>query len=120
MKVDYVGICATDIEEYNYGPTFISHGSPNPITGRMMPLITGHEITGTIVETGPDVTNVGAGDRVVLDTILNLRRLRPMHQRADQPVRLHGRGGLCAGRRTGRVYGLGRVGRRQASRPRQQ
>ncbi len=70
MKVDYVGICATDIEEYNFGPKFISHGSPNPITGRMIPLITGHEITGTVVETGSEVSNVAPGDRVVVDTII--------------------------------------------------
>mgnify|MGYP001419242999 FL=1 len=50
LAVDYCGICATDIEEYLYGPVFISSGTPNPVTGKMTPLVTGHEITGTVIE----------------------------------------------------------------------
>ena len=52
LRIDYCGICATDIEEYLYGPVFISGDTPNPITGKMMPVIIGHEITGTVAETG--------------------------------------------------------------------
>ena len=70
LRIDYCGICATDIEEYLYGPLFISHDAPNPITGKQMPVITGHEITGTVVDTGEGVTNVAAGDRVVINGIL--------------------------------------------------
>ena len=32
LKIDYCGICATDVEEYVYGPKFIFHDYPNPIT----------------------------------------------------------------------------------------
>ena len=71
LRVDYCGICATDIEEYVYGPAFISHDSPNPLTGRRMPLITGHEVTGTVDETGEGVTSVDVGARVVIDGILS-------------------------------------------------
>ena len=50
LRVDYCGICATDIEEYLYGPVFISGDEPNLVTGKKMPFITGHEITGTIAQ----------------------------------------------------------------------
>ena len=70
LRVDYCGICATDIEEYLYGPVFISSESPNPITGKKMPMITGHEITGTVAELGEGVSSVSVGDRTVINGIL--------------------------------------------------
>ena len=70
MRIDYCGICATDIEEYLYGPVFISHDSPNPLTGKKAPLITGHEITGTVAEVDASVSNVRPGDRVVIYGLL--------------------------------------------------
>lgn len=70
LRIDHCGICATDIEEYLYGPKFIAHDAPNPVTGKKLPVITGHEITGTIVKVGQGVTNARAGERVVLDGIL--------------------------------------------------
>lgn len=70
IRVDYCGICATDIEEYLYGPVFISAGEPNPLTGKMAPLITGHEVTGTVVELGEGAAGVAVGDRVVINGVL--------------------------------------------------
>ena len=70
IRVDYCGICATDIEEYLYGPVFISAQTPNALTGRSIPLVTGHEIAGTVVETGDDVSTVRKGDRVVINGVL--------------------------------------------------
>ena len=68
LHIDYCGICATDIEEYLYGPKFIFAEEPNALTGKSVPLITGHEITGTVVEaSGEDIVE---GDRVVLNTVL--------------------------------------------------
>ena len=52
IKIDYCGICATDIEEYQLGPKFIEHERPNQLTGRMLPIIIGHELTGTVVDLG--------------------------------------------------------------------
>jgi (R,R)-butanediol dehydrogenase/meso-butanediol dehydrogenase/diacetyl reductase len=63
LKVDYCGICATDIEEYVYGPQFLDSSK--------MPIITGHEVTGTVVELPGGVTHVKVGDRVALNTVLN-------------------------------------------------
>ena len=70
LRVDYCGICATDIEEYLYGPVFISSDTTNPITGKKMPMITGHEITGTVAEMGEGVSNVSVGDRAVINGVL--------------------------------------------------
>ena len=61
ISVDFCGICATDIEEYLYGPVFIDANEPNKVTGKMMPMITGHEITGTICELGEGVSNLSVG-----------------------------------------------------------
>ena len=70
ISVDFCGICATDIEEYLYGPVFIDANEPNKVTGKMMPMITGHEITGTICELGEGVSNLSVGQRVVLNGVL--------------------------------------------------
>ena len=70
IRVDYCGICATDIEEYLYGPVFISAETPNALTGRCIPLVTGHEIAGTVFETGDGVSTVEKGDRVVINGVL--------------------------------------------------
>ena len=70
LRMDYCGICATDVEEYVYGPKFIFHDEPNPLTGKKTPMITGHEITGTIEKLGSGVSGLSVGDRVVLDTML--------------------------------------------------
>lgn len=70
LRVDYCGICATDVEEYLYGPKFIFGDTPNPITGVKMPLITGHEVTGTVVELGRGVSSLRVGQRAVLYGVL--------------------------------------------------
>ena len=70
LRVDYCGICATDVEEYLYGPVFIFGDTPNPITGKKMPVITGHEVTGTVVELGGGVSNLRVGQRAVLYGVL--------------------------------------------------
>ena len=62
LKVDYCGICATDIEEYVYGPKFIAKGK--------MPIITGHEVTATVVEPPAGSDGLSPGTRVALNTVL--------------------------------------------------
>ena len=71
LRIDYCGICATDMEEYIYGPAFIAHDEPNPLTGKKMPIIIGHELTGTVVEAGAGVRNVQPGDRAVINGVLS-------------------------------------------------
>ena len=76
LRVDYCGICATDIEEYLYGPKFIASDPPNALTGKSIPLITGHELTATVAEIGKGVEGVEQGRRVVINGILTCGRCR--------------------------------------------
>ena len=73
IAIDYCGICATDLEEYQFGPNFI-FDEPNPVTGKMLPLVIGHELTGTVVELGRSASGVAVGDRVVIDGVLTCGR----------------------------------------------
>lgn len=70
LRVGACGICGTDLEEYRAGPLFIPVGAPHPLTGRMAPLILGHEFAGEVVEVGRGVRGLRPGDRVAPDTLL--------------------------------------------------
>ena len=70
IRITGTSICATDIEEWQYGPLWVQHGSPNAMTGRQTPLVLGHETAGTVAELGIGVTNVAIGDRVAINTVL--------------------------------------------------
>lgn len=54
IKVEYAGICHTDVYEYLYGPQTVF----NP------PLALGHEFSGIVDEVGEKVTGLERGDRV--------------------------------------------------------
>lgn len=69
IKVEWCGICGTDLHEYEAGPIFIPT-EPHPITGVKAPVTLGHEFSGTIVELGEGVTNWKVGDRVTPDACL--------------------------------------------------
>ncbi|UCF83043.1 MAG: alcohol dehydrogenase catalytic domain-containing protein [Desulfobacteraceae bacterium] len=69
IRVDYAGICATDLHEYTHGPQLIST-TPHPMTGRCAPLTMGHEFTGTVVDVGRGVIHLKKGDRVVAEATL--------------------------------------------------
>lgn len=66
IRVDYCGICGTDLHEYVEGPMFIAT-QPHPLTGYGAPVIIGHEYAGVIVELGAGVTGWQVGDRVALE-----------------------------------------------------
>jgi (R,R)-butanediol dehydrogenase / meso-butanediol dehydrogenase / diacetyl reductase len=70
LRITNTSICATDIEEWQFGPLWVQHGSANAITGRQTPLVLGHETSGHIVELGEGVDNVAVGDRCAINTIL--------------------------------------------------
>jgi len=57
------GICGTDVHEYAVGP-FLTTVEPHPVTGGHVPQILGHELSAVVVEVGPGVDSVAAGDRV--------------------------------------------------------
>jgi len=68
IQVGYNGICGTDVHEYYAGPILIPT-EPHPLTGRMLPVVLGHEFAGTIVEVGPGVTGLAEGDRVAVEPV---------------------------------------------------
>lgn len=67
IKVEWAGICGSDLHEYMAGPIFIPTTEPHPLTGEKAPLILGHEFSGTIVEVGEGVKKFKVGDRVAPD-----------------------------------------------------
>jgi (R,R)-butanediol dehydrogenase/meso-butanediol dehydrogenase/diacetyl reductase len=70
LRITHTGICATDIEEWQFGPMWVQTGKPNAITGRMAPLVLGHEITGHVVAVGQGVAGVRVGQRVAVNDVI--------------------------------------------------
>jgi 2-desacetyl-2-hydroxyethyl bacteriochlorophyllide A dehydrogenase len=60
VEVAGVGICGTDIHVYE-----------GHYAGTRFPLIPGHEVSGTVVAVGSEVSAVSLGDRVVVDPTLS-------------------------------------------------
>lgn len=65
IEVILCGICGSDLGNISYrsSPAMEPFGS--------FPAVLGHEILGRVVEAGPGVTHVKAGDRVVVDPMLH-------------------------------------------------
>ena len=60
LKVEYVGICGSDVHGFQYGP-FIPPKDPAQEIGL------GHECAGTVIKTGKLVHGFQAGDRVCIE-----------------------------------------------------
>lgn len=69
IKIDWCGICGTDIEDYLYGGVIPVH-EPHPQSGCVAPIVIGHEFSGTVYETGRDVRNVAVGDKVAVECVV--------------------------------------------------
>lgn len=65
IEVAYAGICGSDLHEYFSGQT-VTPTSPHPLTGQGLPIVLGHEFSGTVVEVGTNVPTTRVGDRVVV------------------------------------------------------
>ncbi|VAV91841.1 2,3-butanediol dehydrogenase, R-alcohol forming, (R)- and (S)-acetoin-specific [hydrothermal vent metagenome] len=65
VKVKWCGICGSDVQEYLSGPKMVPT-RPHPQTGLSAPVTGGHEFSGSIVETGKNLTGFAVGDRVVV------------------------------------------------------
>ncbi|HMQ40661.1 MAG TPA: NAD(P)-dependent alcohol dehydrogenase [Paracoccus sp. (in: a-proteobacteria)] len=59
IKLHTVGICGSDVHYYTHGR--IGHFVVNA------PMILGHEASGTVIETGSEVTTLKTGDRVCME-----------------------------------------------------
>ena len=64
------GICGTDVHEYADGPLRTTV-EPHPLTGGHVPQILGHELSGVVVEVGPEVDALASGDRVSVMPLLS-------------------------------------------------
>ena len=60
MKVEYVGMCGSDIHGFEFGP-FIPPKDPNQKIGL------GHDVAGDVVQGGAKVTKVTPGDKVLIE-----------------------------------------------------
>ena len=63
MKVEYVGMCGSDIHGFEFGP-FIPPKDPNQKIGL------GHEVAGEVVKIGAKVTKFKVGDKVLIEPIV--------------------------------------------------
>src|SRR3954462_1897002 len=65
IRPRFCGICGTDLHEYMAGP-IVTPTEPHPLTGAQNPQILGHEFSADVVDVGPEVRSVKAGDRVAI------------------------------------------------------
>jgi (R,R)-butanediol dehydrogenase/meso-butanediol dehydrogenase/diacetyl reductase len=65
----WCGICGTDLHEYAMGPIVIP-AQPHRLNGSRLPQVLGHEFSAEVVDTGPGVQHVRAGQRVSIMPLL--------------------------------------------------
>jgi (R,R)-butanediol dehydrogenase / meso-butanediol dehydrogenase / diacetyl reductase len=93
VKVSRNGICGTDLHEYYDGPIFIPEVEPHPLTGKKLPVVIGHEFSGTVTAVGRGVDGVAEGDRVAIEPIYHCGTCRPCltgHYNICNSVGFHG------------------------------
>ncbi|MDE1871847.1 MAG: NAD(P)-dependent alcohol dehydrogenase [Thaumarchaeota archaeon] len=74
IDIGYCGICHTDI-----------HQVGDEWGGSKFPMVPGHEITGTVLQVGPQVTRYKAGDRVGVGCFVNsCRKCGPCSKNLEQ------------------------------------
>ena len=66
IKVKWCGICGSDVHEYEMGPFLVPVKKPHPRTGKLAPIVGGHEFSGEVVKVGGNVKNINIGDRVTV------------------------------------------------------
>lgn len=69
VDVGFCGICGTDAHKYAHGLTTIQDGKPHPVTGETLPVMLGHEFSGTVSETGNGVDDLATSDRAVVNPL---------------------------------------------------
>lgn len=69
ISVRFVGICGSDLHEYNHGPQLIPNDKPFPLNGHQGVTTLGHEFSGVVESVGKNVTKYKKGDRVVVEPI---------------------------------------------------
>ncbi|WP_075981370.1 2,3-butanediol dehydrogenase [Bacillus massilinigeriensis] len=69
LKIEWCGICGSDLHEYLAGPIFIPYETPDALSGEKAPVVLGHEFSGQVVEVGEGVARFQVGDRVCVEPI---------------------------------------------------
>ena len=69
VKVEYVGVCGSDLHYYEAGGI-----GPNIVKP---PFVLGHEAGGTVVEVGADVKHLKVGDRVIINQVTSCGHCYP-------------------------------------------
>jgi 2-desacetyl-2-hydroxyethyl bacteriochlorophyllide A dehydrogenase len=79
VKINYVGVCGTDVEFYaGHIPPFIQ-----------LPMIPGHENTGTVVEIGEGVKDFRVGDRIICGPPSTCEELCPSCKKGNTNICLN-------------------------------
>jgi 2-desacetyl-2-hydroxyethyl bacteriochlorophyllide A dehydrogenase len=73
IRVLWCGLCGTDLEEYVEGPVVLPT-SPHPTTGRMVPLVLGHEMVGVVERAATSGIGPPEGTLVVPDVVTGCGR----------------------------------------------
>ncbi|MCD4672648.1 MAG: alcohol dehydrogenase catalytic domain-containing protein [Anaerolineaceae bacterium] len=68
IATSWCGICGTDMEDYTRG-AIIPIGEPHPVSGRMAPMVIGHEYSGRIAEVGPGVKDLKVDQKVAIECV---------------------------------------------------
>jgi len=97
LKIQWCGICGSDLHEYTAGPIFIPTDTPHPLTGDAAPIVMGHEFSGQVVEVGEGVTNIEIGDRVTVEPVYSCGKCEACKQGKYNLCSLMGFYGLAGG-----------------------
>jgi len=73
IAVSWCGICGTDLEDYQRGAV-IPRGKPHPGSGRMAPLVLGHEFSGKVAALGPGVASLHVGQKVAIECVVGCKK----------------------------------------------
>ncbi|KAL1301407.1 hypothetical protein AAFC00_005666 [Neodothiora populina] len=92
LRIEFCGICGSDIHEYQAGPIFSpAIGTKHLHTGLELPVTLGHEMSGTIIEIGSEIKGLDLGQLCTVNPSVH-----DEHYRLE-PCRscLKGRTNLC-------------------------
>lgn len=73
VRVLWCGLCGSDLEEYAAGPVVLPT-RPHPRTGRMVPLVLGHEMVGVVEQAAASGVGPPPGTLVVPDVVTGCGR----------------------------------------------
>jgi 2-desacetyl-2-hydroxyethyl bacteriochlorophyllide A dehydrogenase len=70
VRVEWCGLCGTDLEEFREGPITIPVDEPHPLRGTRAPITLGHEVVGRVVRAAEDGSGPAVGTLVIPDVVI--------------------------------------------------